>query len=376
MKVLILGGGIAGLSAAWHLSRKRPEAQITLLEKEGRLGGWIRTSHEGGFLFEQGPRTFPLSHFHLLNLIRELGLEIITSGSQKRYIYTDGHLRSIGSFLPSLIPYLLREPFIPRGTTEDESIYSFAARRFSPKIAETLFDPMTLGIYAGDIRELSMRACFPTLFQSERKKGSLVRAFLSSLITPKQQKGLFTLPGGMETLIHALQKQLSIEIVLNCPVESIGANTVTAGGRVWQADQVISALPLQCPRKSLWVVNLAYEGDVLPQKGFGYLIPSKERESLLGVIFDSATFPQQNTGNETRLTAMVRAETADPLATAIETIGRHLGISAPPIYTSAFFAKDAIPQFEVGCNYSEGLSVNDCIQRGIRMADEEVLSIF
>lgn len=370
MSVIILGGGITALSAAWHLCRKDPQVKITLLEKTNRLGGWIRTSHEGGFLFEQGPRTFPFSRNpHLLNLIRELNLEILISPPKKRYIYSQGRLRSLGSFLPGLLPHLIRAPFISPPATEDESIYDFAVRHFSPKIAETIFDPLTLGIYAGDIHKLSMRACFPSL-----SKGSFLRPLLSSLMGPKKQKGLFTLPGGMETLITALQKQLPIEIVLNCEVESIGENTVTAGGKIWHADRIISALPLQCPSKSLWVVNLAYEGDVLAHKGYGYLVPSQENESLLGALFDSAAFPEQNTRNETRLTAMLRAEESAPIQTAIDTLRRHLGILSRPIYTAAFFAKNAIPQFEVGCNYSEGLSVNDSIARGLKMAEEEALS--
>ncbi|HSX11166.1 MAG TPA: protoporphyrinogen oxidase [Chlamydiales bacterium] len=373
MKIIILGGGITGLSAAHALSRKYPDAQITLLEKENRLGGWIRTSHEGGFLFEQGPRTFPFNRSpHLLSLIQDLKLEIITAAPQKRYLYIDGRLRSIASLLPSLLPYLIREPFIAPATSEDESIYDFAARRFSPKIAETFFDPLTLGIYAGDIRKLSIRSCFPFLYNWERTKGSIIRALLFSKKGPKTQKGLFTVAGGMEALIQALQKQLPVDFVLNCRVETISEHEVQAGGKTWQADLIVSALPLQCPARSLWVVNLAYEGDVLSKKGYGYLVPSNQNEAVLGVIFDSCIFPQQNSRNEMRLTAMIRAEETAPIQTAIQTLARHLGIATQPTYTSAFFAQNAIPQFEVGCNYSEGLSVDACVERGFKMASEEM----
>lgn len=366
MNFLILGGGITGLSAAWFLSRKHPKAKITLLEKENRLGGWIRTSHEGGFHFEKGPRTFQMSRSpHLLDLISDLKLEILTSGPQKRYLYHRGKLRSLGSFIPTLIPYLIREFFIAPATCSDESIYEFASRRFSPKIAETLFDPLTLGIYGGDIRKLSIRCCFPALYNWEREKGSIVRGLFSS---PKKAKGLFTIKGGMETLIHALQKQLSINVILNCPVETIGENSVQAGGKTWHADKIISALPPPFPTKSLWVVNLVFEGDILPKKGFGYLVPSQEKQSLLGVIFDSSIFPQQSTRGETRLTAMVREEQTEPLQTALSALQGHLGISAKPIYTSTFLAKNAIPQFEVGCNYSDGVSVDACIQRGMKIS--------
>jgi oxygen-dependent protoporphyrinogen oxidase len=364
-KVLILGGGITGLSAAWHLSRNS-NAQITLLEKENRLGGWIQTSHEGGYLFEKGPRTFQLGRSpHLLQLIHDLKIEIIPSAPQKRYLYHNGKLRSFGSFLPTLIPYLIRELFIPSSTLADESIYSFASRRFSPKIADMFFDPMTLGIYGGDIRKLSLKCCFPSLYNGEREKGSMVRALFTA---PKKPKGLFTLKGGMETLIQALQKHLPIDIVLNCPVEKIEENQVMAGGKVWQADKVISALPPSLPANSLWVVNLVFPGDVLRKKGFGYLVPTQEKQSLLGMVFDSCIFPELNTDGETRLTAMIRPEEKEPLQTALDAAQNHLGIIAKPIYTSTFFAKNAIPQFEVGCTYPYGISVDACIERGIALS--------
>lgn len=369
MNIIILGGGITGLSAAWFLHKQDPKTKITLLEKEDRLGGWIRTSDEGGFLFEKGPRTFPLGRSpHLLALIHDLKLEIILSdpSAAKRFILHKGTLRTPGSFLPSFLPYLIRELFIRPSTADDESIYDFAVRRFNPKIAETLFDPLTLGIYGGDIRKLSIRACFPSLHQWEREKGSVLFGLLSA---PKNKgKGLFTLRQGMETLIQELKKQLPIEIMLNCPVEKISQHEIIAGGKTWYADRVLSALPPQCSTRALWVVNLGFVGAVLPKKGFGYLVPTQEKESVLGVIFDSTIFPQQNRRVETRLTVMIRPEEKEPLQASLNALERHLGITAQPIHSSTFFAKNAIPQFEVGCKYTDGVSVDACIQRGIKLS--------
>ncbi|MBU6446616.1 MAG: protoporphyrinogen oxidase, partial [Verrucomicrobia bacterium] len=333
-QILILGGGITGLSAAWFLKKQNPYAQIVLLEKESRLGGWIRTSQDGGFFFEKGPRTFQASRSpHLLALIQELPLEIVPSDPQaaKRYILYKGVLRSPVSFLPQWIPVLIRELFIAKGQKEDESIYDFAVRRFSRRMAELFFDPLTLGIYAGDMRTLSIRSCFPTLYQWEQQKGSILRGLFS---LPKKTGGLFTLKGGMESLIVALERQLHIDIVLNCPVEHIGQNEVYAGGKRWAAQKILSALPPALPSRSIWVVNLAFEGDVLSRKGFGYLVPSQEKESILGVVFDSAIFPEQGAKNQTRLTVMVRAEEAEPLAAALSALRRHLNLVYPPIYSS------------------------------------------
>jgi oxygen-dependent protoporphyrinogen oxidase len=366
-RVLIIGGGITGLSAAWFLKKKHPGAHITLFEKENQLGGWIRSSNEGGFFFEKGPRTFQKGRSpHLLALIDELKLETITSNpfAAKRFILHRGKLRTPQSFLPFWAFSLLKEFFIPRGTKQDESIYEFAARRFSPKIAETLFDPLTLGIYAGDIRKLSMRSGFPTLYQWEQEKGSVLKGFLTA---PKKERGLFTVKGGMEELIHALKKNLQIEILLNCPAKVRG-NEVFANGKLWWADQIISALPLALPKRSIWVVNLAFQGDVLLKKGFGYLIPSQEKESVLGVVFDSVIFPEQNRGNETRLTAMIREEEREPLKAALSALRRHLRIEEEPIFSSCFLAKEAIAQMEVGCGFTGNISVEGCIQRAMSLS--------
>src|SRR5690348_14300176 len=112
MNILILGGGITGLGAAWFLKRQNPKAKITLLEKTNRLGGWIQTSREGGFLFERGPRTFQMGRCpHLLKLCQELNLEIIHSdpNAAKRFLLYKTRLRSVGSFIPGLIPYIIKE---------------------------------------------------------------------------------------------------------------------------------------------------------------------------------------------------------------------------------------------------------------------------
>jgi oxygen-dependent protoporphyrinogen oxidase len=362
-RFLILGGGITGLSAAWFLQKKYPNAHITLLEKEDRLGGWIRTSFENGFLFEKGPRTFQKARSpHLLNLIQELGLETLSSDpvAAKRFLLYRGRLCTPGSFLFRFFPDLIRELFVPSSSSVDESIYDFASRRFSHRVAETLFDPLTLGIYGGDIRKLSIRSCFPAFYKWEKEKGSVLRGLFSS---PKQEKGLFTLKNGMQSLIQELQKRLRIDFVLNCPVEEIKEKEVIAGGKVWRADRVINALPPPFPTRSLWVVNLGYTSHILPRKAFGYLVPTQERESVLGVIFDSAIFPEQNKGDQTRLTVMVRPEENEPLKVVLDALKRHLQLFATPSYTSVFLAQNAIPQFEVGCQYTGGVSVDACIQR-------------
>jgi oxygen-dependent protoporphyrinogen oxidase len=359
MKTVILGGGLSGLGAAWYLRKKNPNASITLLEKEARLGGWIETKTENGFCFERGPRTLARARSPLLlELIEELGLssQLLSScpDANRRFLFKKGSLRSIRSFWPTLLIGALREICTSSRAVslQDESIEAFAKRRFGSKIAHLIFDPMTLGIYAGDIQKLSIRSCFQKFWEWERTDRSIV---LKMITMKKGLSGLVTLQGGLETLIQELIRQLPIEIVTDCRVDSIGSKIVTSKG-TFDADRVISALPayeisrltdvpLHLPYRSIWVVHLGFLQRHLKQKGFGYLVPSQEKKNLLGMVWDSEIFAGEE---KTRLTAMLREESTHPVQDALDALRHHLKIDAAPDYVSSHFALQAIPQFEIG----------------------------
>ncbi|MBM3184420.1 MAG: hypothetical protein FJZ64_03850, partial [Chlamydiae bacterium] len=241
----------------------------------------------------------------------------------------------------------------------------------------------------GDIHKLSVRSCFPPFFRWEKERGSLLKGFLFS--KKQKGKGLFTLKRGMELLIHALKEKLDAHLILNAEVSEIRENGVIAADTFYPADQIISALPGSVIGKltGLWgdfedldlhEIHLAYQGNVLPKKGFGYLVPTLEKENLLGMIWESSVFPEQNHTEETRVTALMRKGSVDE---AIDVMSRHLGVTEKPIFSSQFFAKSAIPQFHVGYferlsrfkkeikekypnlfilgNYVKGASVDSCI---------------
>ncbi len=399
MRIVILGGGISGLSAAAYARKKYPDASIALLEKTDRLGGAVQTSFEGGFLFEQGPRTFMASRSpHLLELIHDLGLgsKLIFSdpAARRRFLYSRRSLRTISSYLPMMTWPLLREPFISKGTGEDESIYDFTARRLGARIANELIDPIALGIFAGDIHKLSIQSCFPFLAQWEKERGSIVLGALLSRLRKKKKGplGLFTLQSGMGTLIDALAVRSQANISLKTAALEIRPDGVLASDAFHPADLVVSALSGSTIGRltGLWndfgeadlsLVHLAYKGDVLPKKGFGYLVATRHQENLLGMVFDSAVFPQQSASGETRVTLMMRR--GGIVEEALDVMKRHLGVHARPIFSFIRMAKGAIPQFHVGYgkrlakfqaqakekfpslillgNYIRGASVDACI---------------
>ena len=380
-KVAILGAGITGLSLGWFL--KKQGIACTIFEKASRPGGWIRTADHQNNLFEWGPRSLRAHDAEAtLDLIQELNLaeDILYSSKESgvRYILSQGKLEKLpASFLEiftcpltrKCLPALARELVTKRGEQLDESVHAFFARRFSKELADQFIDPLIKGIYAGDSTQVSMRSCFPKFWEMEQESRSLVFAGVKRLFQKKKKgpKGIFTLKNGMESLVEALSDKLKDEILLNTEVQELEF--------VWQGveikthvfDHVISTLPAfslasllpksslsshleKIPFATVGVVHLGYSDVVNPYKGFGYLVPSQEKELILGTVFDSSAFPAQNQALKTRLTVMIGGNHTDLelKALAKRAVAEHLGIKTEPIVIEAFTAKQAIPQYPVG----------------------------
>jgi protoporphyrinogen/coproporphyrinogen III oxidase len=418
-KTIILGAGISGLSCAHFLAKENVD--LLLLEKAKSPGGWLQTDVLENFLFEKGPRTFrTVSAGALHELIQELGLEkqLIFSDphAKKRYLWMDQQLQAFPPSKWELLRALLKEWRIPPEKEKEETIDEFATRRFGKRLAESIFDPLTLGIYAGDPRALSMNACFPKLKEWEIAYGSLTRAFFAEKRkkAPSRKAPLFSFQGGIQTLPRALGKELESRIRYDQEVIAIegvdDSIKVTTQRGVYHTEQLISALPahalaslmqphskeiaellkgIKC--QTLHLVNLGFCKKYSLHKGFGYLVPSKENEEIYGAVFDSMLFPAHNhKEEETRLTVMVK-EGRNPLITALEAVKKHLGILAFPSFTRVTTAKEAIPQYEIGhhskikalqekvssllpgChligNYLSGVSVSDCVVRAKEAAE-------
>lgn len=370
---LVLGGGITGLTVAYQ--RKKQGKKVLLLEKGDRLGGWIRAGDGDPYFFERGPKSIRGD----LPLIEELGLEVVPSRASQRYLLQKGKLREVpmGPFallttpwvwpwLPTLLKGFVRAPSIQ----EDESIASYFSRRFSPAFVDTWIDPLVTGIWAGDPHHLSIKSC--SLFG---QKG----------------KGFYTLKGGLSTLIDAL----STEVEVKTEVTKISPGKVETTRGIFEAPEIISTLPAyalapligepeleKIEYRSLTTVHLGYAQNLLPREGFGYLIARQEKEPILGVVWDSSVFPEQNKRElETRLTVMIAGKGEESIA--LEAIARHLGVTSPPDWVSTEFHERAIPQFPVGYekllanirqkiahthpglilagSYCSGVSVRDCI---------------
>jgi protoporphyrinogen/coproporphyrinogen III oxidase len=448
--IVILGAGITGLSLAWYLKKRfQDNIKITILEKSPRPGGWIQTIEKKGFLFELGPHSCRPAGTGVatLRLVEDLQVQdqVISAdpSAHLRYLLHDQKLsvlpNSLTSFMFSsvtrgVLKAMWREFWSPKGSGQDESIYAFITRRFNNEIAEKFFDPLTSGIYAGDIRKLSIKSSFPILYRWEQEHGSVMKGMIaanknkppsSPFIKQVQRGGLFSFKGGMETLTRTLGEKLQSHIVYLSEAKSmkIGTDHIevhVSDKNVIKADFVCSTLPATAfadvihsnnpkfseklkkfQRNSIAVVSLGYSQQNLKHRGFGYLIPSREKEEILGVIWDSSIFPQQNHHQEeTRLTVMIGDGHHDQFQSlkernfieiALQAVAKHLQIHSSPDAINLSMAYQAIPQYYVG--HSEqvlameqelsklsprlhclgtsyyGVSINDCIAKSEEFAN-------
>ena len=241
-RVVVAGGGIAGLSAAWMLKTRDPRLEVIVLESAGRPGGNIRSKRIDGYLCESGPDGFLDNAPATLGLVRALGLDDrlqpSNDAARRRFIFRANRLHEVpasplGMLRTGLLSTrgklrLALEPFARRRQDEDESIHRFAERRIGREAANVLVGSMVSGIFAGDARELSLRACFPRMRQLEDEHGSLLRALVATRRTRTKSDAagapsghLTSFTGGMSDLIDGLCSKLEGSVRTKTPVLAV-----------------------------------------------------------------------------------------------------------------------------------------------------------
>ncbi len=418
--VVIVGGGVTGLAAAHRLGELEPRAKVLVLEAGPRPGGVLRTVHREGFLIEESADSFLTALPHGMGLCRRLGLEdevIPTDPDRRRaFVVSRGRLAPIPDGLvimaptrfwpmvttPILGPWgKLRmglELLIPARESGDESLASFARRRFGRDAYERLIQPLVGGMYTGDPERLSVRATMPRFQEMERAHGSLIRASLRDRAArgaaPRNagsgaRYGLFVgLRRGMSSLIEALSRRLP-EGTVHCgaTVERLDRGQDgrwlihAAGGRdSWklEADALILATPArpagrllakvdpelgdhleQISSTSCAIVSLAYRRQQVGHAldGFGFVVPRREGRSILSGSFSSIKFP----GRAPEGTVLLRAFLGgafqpeildlddDRLVTlAARDLSSLLDIQGDPLVRHVSRWPGVMPQYEIG----------------------------
>lgn len=350
-KVLIIGGGISGLSTAWLLDKQAQEAglpiEISLLEQEQQPGGKIKSVHEEGFLCEWGPNGFLDSKPQTLDLCAALGisdrLHRSNDNARKRFIFTGGQLHPLPENGPSFLKSkllswpgklrLLGEPFAANPPGDDETLAAFGRRRLGAEALQKLIAPMASGIFAGDPETMSLVSCFPRIAELEREYGGLFVAMIALAKKKKRERQegkisssaagpggtLTSFKEGIQFLTDTLAAQLGERVqtgitVVNITQTDEGWEVRTSDGAVHQADLVVSAAPAyaaasmldgvdtpltetlrQIPYSTLNVVCCGFKTAGLghPLDGFGYLVPKEEGRTVLGTLWDSSMFEER-----------------------------------------------------------------------------------
>ncbi|SIS47551.1 protoporphyrinogen oxidase [Salimicrobium flavidum] len=290
-KVVVVGGGITGLSAAYYLQKAGVDAE--LVEKSDHLGGKIETVHKDGFTIERGPDSFLARKTSMLKLAEEVGLseEVVKNATGNAYILAKGRLNRMpqGSHMgiptrrrPLLKSSLfsgfgkgraLLEPYQRVNTKKnDEALGVFLRRRLGNEVVENAIEPLLSGIYAGDIDQLSMDATFPQFKQVTEEYGSLVRGLKATEAVPREKRthkkpsAFRAFAGGLSSFVEAIHSKLKPGSVhLSKGVDHIqkrenGYHMLMSDGEVMWADEIILTVPAPVAAKMLaqyeWVEPL------------------------------------------------------------------------------------------------------------------------
>jgi oxygen-dependent protoporphyrinogen oxidase len=404
MEIVIVAGGIAGMSAALECST-RSGMRVTLVEASGALGGKLQTASLetplGSAIVDGAAESFVTRKPEALTLAHELGLqdEVLEPGSEMRGVSVvrggrvlrvptspTGFLRQNALGARGAARMLL-EPFLRAPAPEgDESLHCFLERRFGARAA-AVYGPVMAGIYSGNPRQQSVEASFGVLRDLERTHGSLVRGMLRAAKRAKPQTRVpraIALRGGVRQLIGALEARLQangVTIRLNAPARRL--ETTTRGQHLWledgqslRADAVILAVPApaaarllegSAPQASraletirhtgIGTVALAYPKAALEglQHHRGVMIPRGEGSAVDAVLFTGFKMPQRVHGDIGVLRVFFGANLPEMLhrdeAALLETMRAELhtlfGITAAPL-AHALWRWDDFPLLEVG----------------------------
>jgi oxygen-dependent protoporphyrinogen oxidase len=398
-KVLIIGGGISGLSAAYYLSKAgiRP----TLVEKAPELGGVIRTSVQQGCVLEAGPDGFMAAKPWAMDLIRDLGLadQIIGSNDHSRVTYIVRHKKLVPlpdglmMMVPTKIMPLVGTSLFswgtkirmgleffrrPNGRHPDRSVYDFLMDHYGQESIDYLAEPLLAGVYGGDPKQMSVNSVLSRFAEIEAKYGSLTRGVLAAPKPPKTsgpKSFLWTLKNGLGELIEKLRPSADI---VRGTVEALERNPTEFRARVngdWMdAENVVLATPTgdcaklltssntelagllaDIPYTSSITMALGYRKDSFdhPLNGHGFLVPKLERQYLMGCTWVGNKFNHRVPDDMVLLRCFVGGNGLalpddELVAAARNELRSIMGLQAQPVFHSIARWPNAMAQYTVG----------------------------
>lgn len=395
-RVAVIGGGLAGLAAACELHRRGATPYV--FEREDEVGGVVRTRQRDGWVIDAGPCLAAEPAAAVRELLDAAGTAECTvralPAAANRYIVLDGAPvplpRTTSEFTSSPLLSLagrlrlLKERFIPaRRDADDESVDSFARRRFGDEMANRMFDPLIASTCAGDPRQVVARYAFPALVGHERHAGSGLQGSARAGMEARRRArgrptgswgcaaGMQQLPRRMAASVGRVRTGAHVDAVVAGPAGidvSVGGHTETFDAALFATPAAaLGAMRLDfaeaaglgsvatMPAVSIASVSLGFRREHVlhPLDGSRLLVPSVEHRDILSVVFPSSAFAGRAPDGHVLLTAFVggvrRPELLDRgeseiVAAVLREFADLLGTSGAPVLTDVTIWRDALPQ--------------------------------
>lgn len=402
--VVVVGGGITGLVAAFRLSQQ-PGLDVTLLEARKEIGGKINTVTLDGVSVELGPDSFLPRDQGPLRLCADIGVgsELVEPNDFGGWVFRGGRLiklppGTVLGFPASLRALASASVLSPAGRARaaleifnrrplsgpDVSVGSFTRTRFGREVLDGLVDPLLAGTRAGKVDEMSLAAAIPPVDAAARSHRSVTLALRRNRSSAASRPRFFAPRGGMHRLVEALEDAIQgVEVRCHCPVGSIESAGVgfalRTGDETIQADGVIVTTPSHVSgpmlralspaaadelsgmgHASSAVVNLLFPPDAveLPEGGTGILIPSSEQMTISGCTWFSRKWPQL-AAKDGRVTIRcfvgrgphepaLDLSDRDLAGVVVQDLRAILPLSAGPVATKTTRWEAGLPRYTVG----------------------------
>lgn len=316
-KLIIIGGGLAGLSAAFYAQKQNLD--FLLLEAQSCLGGVISTKKiNSNYIIEQGPNSLALGAT-LKEIVSDLKFSLLPAQAiaKKKLIYINNKLIPVNS-LDGLFRVLSLKTFFKITqeiflkdqieTQRSISIGEFFENHFGAEVVNNLLWPILSGIYAGNPYKLEMSSVFPELYKISQKHSSLLIGLIKEKPQTKFKREIFSTESGLEGLIEKMQKFIpSQKIILNTPINSLkDQKTSFIVNDSFETEKLIIATPAYIAAELYpeFLANLAqiYYAPIITlnfwlkvleeyKNAFGFLSARSQNTPLLGTVFNSALFP-------------------------------------------------------------------------------------
>jgi len=395
--VLVIGGGISGLSAAWWLARAG--AMVEVWERADRPGGKIATHRKDGYLLEEAATLMLNYRPEVTQMLTATGLQACrqSPAARARYLLDDGRLirlprRGIEMLTSSVWPWwvrlgLLAEPFIPRGGHEDETVSAFITRRLGRELLERAIEPFLAATQAADPDQTNARMALPRLTALEQRYGSLTLGVLVHKLLRRRTAyaaETFSFRPGMAALTDTLAQQPGLRFRGAHQAEALAPDAggwrararCSQGERTVRARQVILSTPAPAAAglvdgfdpelgrllggvayAPLVVVHLGFDRAALghPLDGLGFLVPRREGLSLTGNQWLSSLFPNRAPEGKVLLSAYVGGSRAPEccgwdeariVACVLRRLTPLLGIRADPEMVCLHRHAQALPLYQ------------------------------